>query len=507
MKKFILLFNTIKYLKFKQIYFRVLYFLRKKYRIIVGFKYFYVKESNMTPLELKESIENLYSDVEDKTFTFLNLSKKFENKIDWNYKVYGKLWTYNLTYFEYLKDKKDIFLVYDFIDNIEDVKDGLEPFPVSLRAINWIKFLIKYQINDKKINDSLYAQYYILVDNVEYHLFGNHLLENGFSLLFGAYYFKDELLYTKAFEILKEELDEQILNDGGHFELSPMYHQIMLFRLLDCINLVKNSSWKNRELLDFLNIKAELMLGWLQNISYINGDIPLLNDSTNKIAPTSDELFAYANELKLESNNIILEESGYRKVLKERYECLVDIGNIGASYIPGHVHADTFNFELRVNDNPFIVDSGLSTYEINMMRFYERSTKAHNTIEIMGKDSSEVWGGFRVANRAEIISLEEKENFIKATHSGYKKYDILHTRSWKFKDDKVVVEDKLSKECRAIFRLHFHPDVTEKAIRQRIKNLEYKIQKYTYADEFNKTQQALVLEIDFTKNLVVEILL
>ena len=84
---------------------------------------------------------------------------------------------------------------------------------------------------------------YILLDNLEYHLLGNHLLENGFSLLFGAYYFQDENLYKKAKEILEKELNEQILDDGAHFELSPMYHQLMLFRVLDCINLVKHNQW------------------------------------------------------------------------------------------------------------------------------------------------------------------------------------------------------------------------------------------------------------------------
>ena len=54
------------------------------------------------------------------------------------------------------------------------------------------------------------------------------------------------LQYKKAVEILREELEEQILNDGGHFELSPMYHQIMLFRVLDCINLIENNlKWIN----------------------------------------------------------------------------------------------------------------------------------------------------------------------------------------------------------------------------------------------------------------------
>ena len=104
--------------KLKQIYFRLFYFIRAKYRKLNGFKYLLLKESNSTPLKLTNSIENHFSNVENNQFNFLNLSKKFEHSIDWNYAKFGKLWTYNLTYFEYLKKKEDVKLIYDFCKNI-----------------------------------------------------------------------------------------------------------------------------------------------------------------------------------------------------------------------------------------------------------------------------------------------------------------------------------------------------------------------------------------------------
>lgn len=524
MNKIFRLFNTVKYLKFTQIYYRFFYLVRTKVRKIIEFKYGLSKESqNAIPLNLIDSIES-NSRYKDGEFYFLNLSKKFiltpfrdtsslkkyDSKINWNYKEYGKLWTYNLTYFEYLKKKEDASLLYDFIENISSIKDGLESFPISLRGISWIKFLTKFEIQDKKIDNSLYAQYYMLLDNLEYHLLGNHLLENGFSLLFGAYYFQDETLYKKAKEILEIELDEQILDDGAHFELSPMYHQIMLFRVLDCINLVQNNSWKNQELLKYLEEKASIMLGWLENITYENGSIPLFNDSANKIAPTSNELFKYANNLKLKIKNLTLKDSGYRKFSSDGYECIVDMGEVGASYIPGHAHADTFNFELYIDKKPFIVDTGLSTYNTGKLRDFERSTKAHNTVEINSENSSEVWGGFRVGNRASVVEVVENINHLKATHDGYmKKSGVLHTREWDFKEDKISIHDSLNKDCDAIARFHFHPDISKEEIRQRvvIQNSKFKIQYYNYAPEFNKTIEALVLEIAFTKELKVEIII
>ena len=47
------------------------------------------------------------------------------------------------------------------------------------------------------------------------------------------------------------------LNDGAHFELSPMYHKIILSRLLDCIQLIKlNYVWKKDDLLLLMVVKA-----------------------------------------------------------------------------------------------------------------------------------------------------------------------------------------------------------------------------------------------------------
>ncbi|MFP4487431.1 MAG: heparinase II/III-family protein, partial [Campylobacterales bacterium] len=184
------------------------------------------------------------------------------------------------------------------------------------------------------------------------------------------------------------------------------------------------------------------------------------------------------------------------------------VGEIGASYIPGHAHADTFNFEFRIGGRPFIVDVGTSTYEAGEKRDFERSTKAHNIVEINSENSSEVWGGFRVANRARVTELVETIDHIKSTHDGYKKkFGILHTREWVFEEEKITINDSLNKRCNATARLHFHPDITEEEIFKRIKiqNSKFRIQNYNYATEFNKTTSAICIETEFFNTSHIEI--
>jgi len=509
-KKIFLFFHTIKFLKFIQIYYRLFYFIRKSFRKVTGFEYPSMIVSYPSKLRLQPSIPAYTSYFDNGEFNFLNIKHDFKKNIDWNYNVYGKLWTYNLNYFDFLNQKHlkgGIQIIEDFIRKQEKVVIGYEPFPIALRGINWIKYLTYNHILNQKIADNLYAQYFRLIDNLEYHLLGNHLLENAFSLLYGAYYFKNEVFYSKAKKILLEELEEQILQDGVHFELSPMYHQIMLFRLLDVINLLQNNEWKDDDLLRFLHKKAELMLGWLKSITYKNGDIPLLNDSTNNIAPNSKELFAYAESLSLKIAEIDLNTSGYRKVIKNRYEAIIDVGSIGASYIPGHAHSDTFSFEVYKLNKPFIVDTGLSTYETNARRTSERSTQSHNTVEVNGINQTEVWGGFRVGKRANILFLEEDEDYIKSSHDGYIKQNIIHTRTWEFQESEILIIDELSKPANAIAFLHFHPSISQEEIRKVliVDKEKYQFSEYKYASEFNNLEKAWCVKMKFISLLKITI--
>ena len=108
--------------------------------------------------------------------------------------------------------------------------------PISLRIVN----LIKYHLTCTRLSEeslhSLYLQSRYLFRTCEYHILGNHLFENYKALCFAGIFFagkEAEKWNERGFEGLKEQISEQILVDGGHFELSPMYHCIILEGLLD----------------------------------------------------------------------------------------------------------------------------------------------------------------------------------------------------------------------------------------------------------------------------------
>ena len=458
----------------------------------------------MQPIHFQDSIsENIAWEPRENRFTFLHIEHVFSEKTDWNCTIHGKLWQYNLHYFNYLLqpnlDPDEGFrCMLDFVDHLPNVPCALEPYPTSLRIIHWVKYLSRHTSTTAHsiLDPSLYAQAYILADNLEYHLLGNHLLENGFALLFAAYYFQDEYLLRLAEKILIAELHEQILPDGGHFERSPMYHQTILYRVLDACNLLKNNQntrfpqinlWaegasEEHKFICRLGLSMESvaskMLNWIGHMHFQNGDLPRFNDTAPGIAPTAPALLDYAKRLSAEMNlwaeweQIPLGPSGYRKFQGFRYEIITDVGDIGPDYQPGHAHCDTLSFEMYVDHQPILVNTGTSTYEKDERRQRERSTAAHNTVQITNQEQSEMWAGFRVARRAKAFIMKDEPMLLQATHTGYDHLGVHHIRKFECHEAMVRISDHISASpqrdgagtqntfltpCRAYF--HFHPDV------------------------------------------------
>ena len=472
------------------------------------------------------------------TFTFLNQSV-YMPVIDWNYPNHGKLWTYNLNYFDFLNQRSDgsagvdvqtgLGVIRDFIAQTNELRDGLEPYPTALRIINWVQFLSRNQIQDEAINRHLYAQADLLRRRLEYHLAGNHLLENGFALLTAALYFRHDAWLGRAAKLVRAELSAQILTDGGHDERSPVYHQLLLDRLLDVLLAVKHDTWHNDPTLtDFLEEKGTRMLRWLDAITFLNGDVPMLNDAATGIAPTTAQLRAKAIRVGLADKpwsvspqtSQATPETGYRTFTLPRYELLADVGAIGPDHQPAHAHADTLSFVLYVDNQPLIVDSGTSTYEIGPRRAWERSTAAHNTVDVMGISSSEVWAGFRVGRRARTTVLTDTPTTLTAHHDGYRQLGITHERTWSSGATHIRITDRLTgttatgtQHPSGVARLHFHPEVLISLVGAdieagtvRIKFAsdsapELRLITYEMADGFNQLRTAPCVEIAFANQL------
>ena len=103
-----------------------------------------------------------------------------------------------------------------------------------------------------------------------YYKLGNYLLANSKALIFSGLFFKgkeSELWLVKGEKILNTEYKEQILKDGGHFELSPMYHAIITHYLLYCYELIDNNYWEECKLKELIGETLSRAISFYKFIS------------------------------------------------------------------------------------------------------------------------------------------------------------------------------------------------------------------------------------------------
>jgi uncharacterized heparinase superfamily protein len=433
------------------------------------------------------------------TFHFLHETRCLRLPGDWCRTDGTLLWWYNLHYFDDLnaegaENRRDEHqgLICRWIREVESGTGvGWDPYPLSVRIRNWVFWMLAGDPPSAEICASLVQQVRFLRRNVEWRHMGNHLFANAKALLLAGAVFEGEeaAQWRRAgWDVLDGQMRDQIMPDGGHFERSPMYHLLVLEDLLDIVNVLRACEFEEASRMAGLLDTAQSMLQWARVVRHPDGEIPLFNDAALKVAPSPTELDRYAEALSISldddrgprvvshepagTDSCWLADSGYVRGRTPRAAVLLDVAPLGPDWIPGHGHADTLTFELSLDGRRMITDSGTSTYDPGSVRDVERGTAAHNTVVVDGKDSSEVWGGFRVGRRARVldcdVSWENESLHVRASHDGYRRLrpGVQHTRSWELGADGLRVLDRL--EGRGwhdiTVYLHFHPDCTVEAV-------------------------------------------
>ena len=412
-------------------------------------------------------------------FRFLNEDHTLA-EIGWDSPHIEKLWRYNLHYFDDLNAEGSEFrsdwhtglLARWVLENPPAKGTGWEPYPTSLRIVNWIKWALSGNTLPPDCLHSLAIQARWLSQRMEIHLLGNHLFANSKALVFAGLFFKGEEAerwLEKGLRYLAREIPEQILADGGQFERSTMYHALALEDMLDLCNLTKafQTTVPTARVASWFEVVGQ-MRHWLAAMCHPDGEVSFFNDSAIGISPPPAELEAYARRLdfpalpKMPDGVTHLAGSGYIRIQRGQMVALLDVAPVGPDYLPGHAHADTLSFELSLFGQRVFVNSGTSCYGNSAERLRQRGTAAHNTVVVDGRNSSEVWGGFRVARRARPVDLTIDETdgtaIVSCAHDGFEK--LKHTRKWKFGGNELVVEDSVSgRFSQAEARFHLHPSV------------------------------------------------
>jgi uncharacterized heparinase superfamily protein len=413
-------------------------------------------------------------------FRALAVERRFSRAAGWQPPGAEKLWLYNLHYFDDLNARDaqarhhwHVDLLNRWVaENPPGRGDGWEPYPVSRRIVNWVKWAAAGNPLPSACHASLAVQTRWLTRRLEYHLLGNHLLANAKALIHGGLYFEGseaEAWYARGLRIAEEQLRTQVLADGGHFELSPMYHAAVLEDVLDLVNILHAH---DRPVPADWAARIASMRRWLSIMTHPDGEIAFFNDAAFGVAPNAVDLDAYAERLgcppapaPVSAPVVALESSGYVRLAVGIAQMLCDCASVGPDSQPGHAHADTLSFELSLGGRRVFVNSGTSQYGTSAERHRQRATAAHNTVVVDGRDSSEVWGGFRVARRARVRSRHMSVGIpavLEASHDGYRRLPGRneHRRRWILDRGLLEITDFVSGEfSSAAAFFHVHPEI------------------------------------------------
>jgi uncharacterized heparinase superfamily protein len=413
-------------------------------------------------------------------------------RVDWSRRYVSHLWTFNLHYFEYGVDlawafrssgderymQRFVELTLGWIDATRSGRgDGWAPYTVSLRTINWTYALLL--LGDQlpadvlgRITRSIHAQLCWLERRLEWHLLANHLQKNFQAMTVGALLFRgaDARRWLRRFpSALWRELEVQVLPDGGHFERSPMYHMIAFADYLETVQLAKAAG------LPIPGAVPQRLAAMGRATSVLcrpSGELHLFNDSAEGVAPA----LTYLRNLEwLGGTRAAPAAAGILSLPKTGYfgfenpdsgdRVLIDCGEPGPSYQPGHGHCDLLSYELDLGGIRVVVDSGVCGYDGDRFREYVRSTRAHNTVVIAGREQQEVWGSFRMARRAAIEDATQGVDSLgtyrfEGAYRPYHSPKTRHRRVLELSSNGLTVEDTIvgPSTLPAETFVHFHPD-------------------------------------------------
>jgi hypothetical protein len=419
------------------------------------------------------------------TFNFLGQSRQLIWPIHWNDPSWPRLWQFHLHYFDWARSWLEIALAHGdwplqstalepLIDhwihaNPPARGDGWHSYTLSLRCRNWIwLFRCCPPLASADRLRSLWHQLCWLQAHPEHCHGGNHWLENLTALAIGGLQFDSpqaHRMQQRALRLLQQELARQVLSDGGHEERSASYHLLMLDRLSELACVLETITGERPS---WLVEAVESMVRWAQGIRLEDGSTPRFNDSATDACPPLDQVIELARAVlqpcghPLEALRLRLSSAAPRCPSSSslRPPALLDLADTGwsllrpgcgwelafrcglpcPSHLGAHAHSDLLSFDLWHYGRPVLAEVGTSLYGSGPDRQYERSSQAHNTLQLgrsLGGtidwvEPVEVWAAFRAGRKARPHSRLQGQHgpwlWAAGSHDGYRSIHAQHFR-------------------------------------------------------------------------------
>jgi uncharacterized heparinase superfamily protein len=286
-------------------------------------------------------------------------------------------------------------------------------------------------------------------------------------------------LLKRGTKRLADELERQILLDGGHIGRNPA---VLIELLLDLLPLRQAYDARSVATPPALMNAIDRMMPMLRFFRHGDGTFAQFNGA----GPTPADLLAtvLAYDDARGSPLAYAPHSGYQRIEAGTSIVIADTGKPPPYTVSHEAHAGCLSFEFSHARSRIIVNCGMPAINRKAWQRVARATAAHSTATLNDTSScrfmretgfSRFSGTPIVAGPTDVrVSRTEREGamFVRAVHDGYlARYGLLHQRSWLLAKDgsRLDGEDvflpadgkEISRHSRDSFviRFHLHPNV------------------------------------------------
>lgn len=290
-------------------------------------------------------------------------------------------------------------------------------------------------------------------------------------------------LGRKATRVLAQELDRQVLPDGGHVGRNP---KVVLELLLDLLPLKQVYLARGLEPPGALLRAIDRIPPMLRLLRHGDGTLALFNGMGSTPVDHLTTLLFYdeARASPLQRGLV----SGYERIEAKETLLIVDVGAAPPPAYSSDAGAGPLSFELSSRGQRMIVNCGAPRGSSEPIAQLTRATAAHSTLTIEDTSCAQIlgekgWVGERALTRrlidrigpvivrgARETTVDRPEPLrLKASHDGYvEAYGVIHERRLELSSegDRLEGEDRLppvGKQTRnptAMLRFHLHPGIT-----------------------------------------------
>lgn len=285
----------------------------------------------------------------------------------------------------------------------------------------------------------------------------------------------------RAAHALDQELDRQILADGGHISRNP---RAGLELLLDLLPLRQTYVNLGHDLPGRLIPAIDRMYPALRFFRHQGGELALFNGATTTLANELMSVLRYDETAGTPFK--ALPHINYQRLAVADTVILVDTGVPLSAEMSKTAHAGCLSFEMSSGKYRFVINSGAPRFAGDHYRQLARATAAHSTLTLNDTSSSRISkssvSGPVFADGVSEVLIERHENDegadgLTAAHDGYiEPFGLIHERTIQINSAGTMIrgKDRLktadntdperSAEDQAVIRFHIHPQIEIKTV-------------------------------------------